>query len=57
MRAPTLKSQRASVLFMQSMPDLAEAPRKASITSLLDDDVSEEVAWIANDISDLRLIN
>ncbi|TBU36787.1 hypothetical protein BD309DRAFT_1068269 [Dichomitus squalens] len=53
MRAPTFKSQRASVLFMQSMPDLAEAPRKTSITSLLDDDVSEEVAWFAQDISEI----
>ncbi|KAM5541827.1 hypothetical protein V8D89_004556 [Ganoderma adspersum] len=52
MRAPTFKSQRASVLFVQPMPELAEPVRKASITSLLDDDVSEEVAWIAHDISE-----
>ncbi|KAI1789468.1 hypothetical protein LXA43DRAFT_581361 [Ganoderma leucocontextum] len=52
MRAPTFKSQRASVLFVQPMPNLAEPVRKASITSLLDDDVSEEVAWIAQDISE-----
>ncbi|PIL25563.1 hypothetical protein GSI_12371 [Ganoderma sinense ZZ0214-1] len=52
MRAPTFKSQRASVLFVQPMHELAEPVRKASITSLLDDDVSEEVAWIAQDISE-----
>ncbi|KAH9930488.1 uncharacterized protein BXZ73DRAFT_101860 [Epithele typhae] len=51
-RAPTFRSQRASVLFMQSMPDLIEAPRKASITSLASN-VSEEVDWIAQDIGDV----
>ncbi|RPD55560.1 hypothetical protein L227DRAFT_301841 [Lentinus tigrinus ALCF2SS1-6] len=53
MRAPTFKSQRASVLFMKSMPDLAEPTRKASITSLVDEDISEEVDYIAQDLSDI----
>ncbi|KAI0699186.1 hypothetical protein C8T65DRAFT_305475 [Cerioporus squamosus] len=53
MRAPTFKSQRASVLFMQSMPDLAEPTRKTSITSLVDEDISEEVNYIAQEIGDI----
>ncbi|RDX46199.1 hypothetical protein OH76DRAFT_902486 [Lentinus brumalis] len=53
MRAPTFKSQRASILFMQSMPDLAEPTRKASITSLVDEDISEDVDYIAQEIGDI----
>ncbi|KAI0747174.1 hypothetical protein C8Q80DRAFT_1220321 [Daedaleopsis nitida] len=53
MRAPTFKSQRASVLFMKSMSDLCEPVRKSSITSFVEEDVSEEVEWIAQDISDI----
>ncbi|KAH9849011.1 hypothetical protein C2E23DRAFT_888619 [Lenzites betulinus] len=53
-RAPTFKSQRASIMFMKSMPDLSEAVRKASITSLLDDDsILEELEWFAHDVSDV----
>ncbi|OSD02621.1 hypothetical protein PYCCODRAFT_1477606 [Trametes coccinea BRFM310] len=53
-RAPTFRSQRASVLFMKSMPDLSEAPRKASIASTVDNEsILEELEWIARDVSDL----
>ncbi|KAI0703233.1 hypothetical protein C8Q76DRAFT_824045 [Earliella scabrosa] len=53
MRAPTFKSHRASVLFMKSMPDLTEPVRKSSICSVVEDDVSEEVEWIAREIGDI----
>ncbi|KAI0360323.1 hypothetical protein OH77DRAFT_1516839 [Trametes cingulata] len=53
-RAPTFKSQRASILFMKSMPDLSEPMRKSSIASTVDDDsILEELEWIAQDISDV----
>ncbi|KAI8971284.1 hypothetical protein BD414DRAFT_581452 [Trametes punicea] len=53
-RAPTFKSQRASILFMKSMPDLSEPVRKSSIASTVDDDsILEELEWIARDISDI----
>ncbi|KAI0371418.1 hypothetical protein BV20DRAFT_204249 [Pilatotrama ljubarskyi] len=53
-RAPTFKSQRASILFMKSMPDLSEPMRKSSIASTVDDDsILEELEWIAQDISEV----
>ncbi|KAI0674659.1 hypothetical protein C8Q78DRAFT_609807 [Trametes maxima] len=55
-RAPTFKSQRASILFMKSMPDLAEPTvRKSSIASTVgdDDSILEELEWIARDVSDM----
>ncbi|OJT08275.1 hypothetical protein TRAPUB_814 [Trametes pubescens] len=53
-RAPTFKSQRASILFMKSMPDLAEPVRKSSFSSIVDDDsIMEELEWIARDISEV----
>ncbi|KAI0765390.1 hypothetical protein C8Q74DRAFT_1371199 [Fomes fomentarius] len=53
MRAPTFKSQHASVLFMNSMPDLIEPVRKSSISSFVEEDVSEDVEWIAREIGDI----
>ncbi|KAH9887326.1 hypothetical protein C8Q73DRAFT_713585 [Cubamyces lactineus] len=53
-RAPTFKSQRASILFMKSMPDLGEPVRKTSISSTVDDDsILEELEWIARDVSEI----
>ncbi|KAJ8468479.1 hypothetical protein ONZ51_g9620 [Trametes cubensis] len=53
-RAPTFKSQRASIFFMKSMPDLSEPVRKTSISSTVDDDsILEELEWIARDVSEI----
>ncbi|KAI0777318.1 hypothetical protein BD413DRAFT_609700 [Trametes elegans] len=53
-RAPTFKSQHASVFFMKSMPDLGEPVRKSSFASTVDDDsILEELEYIARDISEV----
>ncbi|CDO71140.1 hypothetical protein BN946_scf184845.g10 [Trametes cinnabarina] len=53
-RAPTFKSQRASILFMKSTPDPNEPVRKTSIASTVDNEsILEELEWIARDVSDL----
>ncbi|KAI0341423.1 hypothetical protein BDW22DRAFT_1408069 [Trametopsis cervina] len=53
-RAPTYKSQRASILFMKSMPDLqrAAAQPHPPVPSRTDDD-SEDASWFANELSDI----
>ncbi|KAI0634708.1 hypothetical protein C8Q77DRAFT_1072154 [Trametes polyzona] len=53
-RAPTFKSQRASVMFMKSMPDLSEPVRKSSFCSIADDDsILEELEMIAREVSEV----
>ncbi|GBE89235.1 predicted protein [Sparassis crispa] len=49
-RAPALKSRRASVLFMKSVPDLNHASVSASAA---EEDVDEDAKWFAHDISDV----
>ncbi|KAH9912000.1 hypothetical protein B0H21DRAFT_438711 [Amylocystis lapponica] len=48
-RAPTCKSQRASILFMKSMPDLTQRPAIVEV----DEDIDEDAEWFARDISDV----
>ncbi|KAI0682925.1 hypothetical protein BC835DRAFT_1397748 [Cytidiella melzeri] len=55
-RAPTHKSQRASIMYMKSMPDLQRPIRKRECTVLPreeDDSDSEDVYWFAQELSDI----
>lgn len=55
-RAPTYKSQRASILYMKSMPDLKKhSLPKTPIFQESEDDwsESEDASWFAQDISDV----